>query len=104
MSPASYLTAPPRVAGCSIARGPSTIAAVLLAVWVALAIAVLAVAGSGVSVGRAALAFRRDLRRFRKALPTDLSDRLERLAERTPARQGDLERSLARLQASLAQL
>jgi hypothetical protein len=83
---------------------------VLIPVWIALAIAVVAVAGAGVSAGRAALAAWRDLRRFSGAASTglgDLGDRLERLserAERTPGRRGDLDRSLARLRGSLAEL
>lgn len=84
--------------------------AVLLAVWIALGIFVLAVAGSGVSAGRAALAAARDLRGFRGSVSTELGDltgRLERLAERaarTPRERGDLDAAVARLEASLARL
>jgi hypothetical protein len=83
---------------------------VLLAVWIALGIAALAIAGAGVSAGRSALAAVRDLRRFRGSVSTELGDltgRVERLSERaehTPTRRTDLDRSLARLRASLAQL
>ena len=72
--------------------------AVLLAVWVALGIFVLAVVGAGVSAGRAALTALREVRRFRGSASTELADltaRLERMSERaaqTPARRGDLER------------
>ena len=82
----------------------------LLAVWIALGIFVLAVAGSGLSAGRAAFAAVRDLRAFRGSVSTELGDltsRLERLAERaarTPRDQGDLDAALARLEVSLGRL
>jgi hypothetical protein len=82
----------------------------LLAVWIALGVAFLAVAGAGVSAGRAALAAVSDFRGFRGSVSTELAGltaRLELLserAERTPTRRTDLERSLARLRASLAEL
>jgi hypothetical protein len=82
----------------------------LLAVWIALAIAVLAVAGAGVSAGRAALSAWRDLRRFRGSVSTELGDltsRLERRGEcaaRTPRRDDGLEAALTRLGVSLARV
>ena len=90
--------------------GGGTIAAVLLAVWIALGIAVLAVIGSGVSAARAGLSAFRDVHGFRRSVSRELAElegRLERLDERTartPARRADLDPSLTRLAVSLARL
>jgi hypothetical protein len=108
MSPASYLTAPPRVAGRSIARLASQ--PVLVVLWIALAVAVVASAAGLFSAGRAGLQAWRDLRRAGGALSAalaDLATRLQRFADRaaaTPGHAPELEASRARLDASLARL
>ena len=108
MSPASYLTAPPRVAGRSIARLASH--TVLVVLWIALGVAVVASGAAFVSAVRAGLqAWRafRGLSRGLSAALADLTVRLERFADRaaaTPAHAPELEASSGRLRASLARL
>ena len=108
MSPASYLTAPPRGAGRSIARLASQ--AVLVVLWIALGIAVVASGAAFVSAVREGLqAWRafRGLSRGLSAALADLTVRLERFADRaaaTPAHAPELEASSGRLRASLARL
>ena len=108
MSPASYLTAPPRVAGRSIARLASR--PVLVVLWIAVGIGVLAPAFALVSIVRSGLRAWRDFRGSSGALSAALSDltvRLERFAGRTGARSAEvaeLAEGQARLQSSLAQL
>jgi hypothetical protein len=108
MSPASYLTAPPRVAGGSIARLASH--AMLVVLWIALAVAVVASAVGLFSAGRAGLQAWRDLRRAGGALSTalaDLATRLERFSDGVAATSDhapELQASTAGLQASLARL
>src|SRR5437763_8260673 len=108
MSPASYLTAPPRVAGRSIARLASHL--VLVVLWIALGIAVVASAVGLFSAGRAGLQAWRDLRRAGGALSAalaDLATRLERFSDGVAATSGhspELQASTAGLQASLARL
>src|SRR5919204_417621 len=86
MSPASYLTAPPRVAARSIARLASQ--TVLVVLWIALGIAVVASGAAFVSAVRAGLqawrAFRGASRSLSGAL-ADLTVRLERFADRAAA-------------------
>jgi hypothetical protein len=108
MSPASYLTAPPRVAGCSIARLASR--NVLVVLWIALGLAVVVSGAAFVSAVRAGLrAWRafRGLSRGLSAALADLTVRLERFAGRvaaTPAHAPELAASRARLETSLARL
>ena len=108
MSPASYLTAPPRVAGRSIARLASR--NVLVVLWIALGVAVVVSAAGFVVAIRAGLQAWRAFRGVSRALSgalADLTVRLERFAGRvaaTPAHAPNLESSNARLQASLARL
>jgi|GEM_PF-3247846 len=77
----------------------------LVLVWIALGIAVVAVAAGIVVAGRAGLtawrAFRGSTRAASEAL-ADLSAKLERLADSAPTRGPQLERSRARLEVSLA--
>jgi len=80
----------------------------LVVLWIALAVGVVAPAAGLVSLVRAGLRAWRDLRGFGRALSAalaDLATRLERFAERagaTPSRSADLEASSERLRASLA--
>jgi hypothetical protein len=77
----------------------------LVLVWIALGIAVVAVAVGIVAAGRAGLrawrAFRSSMRAASDAL-ADLSTKLERLADSAPTHGPQLERSRARLDVSLA--
>src|SRR2546423_8869827 len=77
----------------------------LVLVWIALGIAVVAVTAGLVVAGRAGLAawraFRGSMRAASDAL-ADLSGRLERLADSAPTHGPQLERSRARLDVSLA--
>jgi hypothetical protein len=108
MSPASYLTAPPRVAGRSIARLASR--NVLVVLWIALGVAVVVSGTAFVSAVRVGLQAWRAFRGASRALSgalADLAVRLERFADRagaTPAHAPELEVSRDRLQASLARL
>jgi hypothetical protein len=83
---------------------------VLIILWVALAVAVVASAAGLFTAGRAGLQAWRDLRRAGGALSTALGDlalRLERFSDGVAATTGhapELEASTARLQASLARL
>jgi hypothetical protein len=83
---------------------------VLVLVWIALALAVVAPAVALVSAARAGLRTWCDFRRLSRAAGaalSDLADRLERFAEtaaRTPKQGDDLQASLERLRLSRARL
>ena len=108
MSPASYLTAPPRVAGRSIA--PLASHAMLVVLWVAVAVGVVAPTWALVGAVRAGLGAWREYRGASSELSValhDLTRRLERFSDRvaaTPAHAPELEASRRRLDASLARL
>ena len=108
MSPASYLTAPPRVAGRSIARLASH--AMLVVLWIAVAVAVVAPAFGLVSVVREGLGAWREFRGASSELSValhDLTRRVERLADRAAAtspQASELEADRRRLDSSLARL
>jgi hypothetical protein len=82
----------------------------LVFVWIALAVAVLASTVALVSAARAGLRAWRDFRRFSRAASAalaDLTERLERFADqaaRTPAHGDELASSRRRLDTSLARL
>jgi hypothetical protein len=109
MSPASYLTAPPRVAAVSIARNlVASIAAMALLLWVSVALVVVAtvcglafLALRGLQLWRTFKAFRRALKETTAALTGSL-ERLAAAGERAAAAPERLEPSLARLRVSLA--
>ena len=104
MSPASYLTAPPRVAGDIIARCYSR--RMLWAVWIALGVSVLALLlGAGRAATQALRCFRalRGLRRELGDAAAALAASAERLAGH-PDAAAKLEPALARLRRSTAQL
>ena len=85
MSPASYLTAPPRVAAASIA--PVTIGFLAL-FWLSLAVAVVLPAVGIVVLVRRGLALWRDLKRAARAFGAGLDDvggKLERMSTRAEA-------------------
>jgi hypothetical protein len=105
MSPASYLTAPPRVAAASIA--PVTIGSMTL-IWLSLAIGLVLPAIGIVIFVRRGLALWRVLKTSGKSLADgmdDLARRLEAMsarAERLEEVTGRPEPSVARLQVTLA--
>jgi hypothetical protein len=105
MSPASYLTAPPRVAAASIA--PVTIASMAL-FWLSLAVVIVLPAIGIVIVVRRGIAFWRDLKRGTNALAAALDSVAARLERTSAAAEGlsavtaRAEPSVARLQVSLA--
>src|SRR5918992_832291 len=110
MSPASYLTAPPRVAASSLARKEriATVAAMLF--WLALAIFVLAPAAALVFAVRRAFETWRAFKRLGSGAWAGL-DRIARATSeielhlQAAARSGEkLEASLTRLSASRARL
>src|SRR5713226_4989900 len=70
MSPASYLTAPPRVAGASIAthKSVASIAALGLLLWLALLLLVVSVTAGAAFVVLRALALWRSVKSFAAAL------------------------------------
>jgi len=82
----------------------------LVVLWVALAVAVVAPAWAAVSAGRSAAQAWRAFRSFRRSFASATAEvvtKLERFADRaasTPAHGRDLETSHERLQASLARL
>src|SRR5689334_4982782 len=93
MSPASYLTAPPRVAADSVApwaskirpgkrhrTPPRTIGGIELAVWIALAVAVVAVFGAAAQLVVRALRTWRDVRRAGRVLAAGMSEIAARAA------------------------
>ena len=108
MSPASYLTAPPRVAVRIIARLLQSWDMPL--VWVSLAVSVVAVAVTGVRAGRLGWATFKDSRRFtgqlgaRLAALSQATARLERSAAAMEGGTARLEAALARFAASRRQL
>jgi hypothetical protein len=100
MSPASYLTAPPRVAVGMIAPPLSlTILALIVGTLAALAGLAYAIA-EGFQLWHDAKLF---LRAFGRTMD-DLTHRVDRLAAHEPADFGRLEASVARLQRSAARL
>src|SRR2546430_1299187 len=109
MSPASYLTAPPRDAARSIARNVvASIAAMALLLWVLLALVLLAILGGLAFLALRGLQLWRSFKTFGRALDdttTALTRSLERLgpsAERASAAPERLEAEPARLRVSLA--
>ena len=116
MSPASYLTAPPRVAGrivahsTGIAPAASTIRPMLVLVWPALAIDVIAVVGGIVFAGLRGLSTYRLSRSVGGELTAgiervsrdadEMAPKLERLADGTVR----LDEALTRLQVSRVRL
>jgi hypothetical protein len=107
MSPASYLTAPPRVAAASIA--PVTIGSLAL-FWLSLAVAVVLPAVGIVVLVRRGLALWRDLKRAARAFGAGLDDigrKVERMSTGAEAL-GDVaaraEPPADRLRVSLARL
>jgi hypothetical protein len=99
MSPASYLTAPPRVA-------TGMIAPLLSLVALALLVGLAAVVGSTAFAGMRAIAVWRDFRGFSHALGAELesfADSLERLAAFQPHTER-LTTSFARMEASRERL
>ena len=114
MSPASYLTAPPRVATPIVAQVASacrvaSIAAVLL-FWLALAVSVLLVVGSVVFVTLKGIETFRAFKRLNRSAGPALarieatSAEIERRLSQAEARGARLEASLARLRRSRAEL
>ena len=107
MSPASYLTAPPRVAAASIA--PVTIVSVAL-FWLSLAVAVVLPVIGIVVLVRHGLALWRDLKRAGSAFTgavDDLGQKLERMssgAEGLGDATAQVEPRVDRLRVSLARL
>src|SRR5947208_1353498 len=105
MSPASYLTAPPRVASgnCSTA----TIAPMDWTIYAALAVGLAAAAAAAAFFVVRALRAWRDLKRFRRDLGKEL-DRLADLGEATVQKletatdRQELDESLSRLRVTLA--
>jgi hypothetical protein len=113
MSPASYLTAPPRVAAPIVApsfRSLVTIAPMWdWAIWGALIVAALAVGAASTLLARRALRGWRDVSDARLDVVRrldDLSAKVEATAERVAAAEdtGELQESVGRLRVSLAQL
>ena len=113
MSPASYLTAPPRVAAPIVAplfRSLVTIAPMWdWAIWGALIVAALAVGTASALLARRALRGWRDVKDARLDVVRrldDLSAKVEATAERVAAAgdTGELQESVGRLRVSLAQL
>ena len=109
MSPASYLTAPPRDAALSIAGNlVASIAAMTLLLWVLLSLVLLAILGGLAFLALRGLQLWRSFKVFGRALDdttSALTRSLERLgpsAERASAAPERLEPSLARLRVSLA--
>jgi hypothetical protein len=106
MSPASYLTAPPRVAGAIVALS-TTIAPVDWTIYGALIAGFLAVSGASAFLVVRILQGRRMLKRFRRHLAKELQ-RLADLGEQTAEKvetAGDtaqLDESLGRLRVTLA--
>jgi hypothetical protein len=113
MSPASYLTAPPRVAGADC----STFVSVARydrpmwdwAIWGALIVAVLAVGAASALLARRALRGWREVKDARLDVVRrldDLSAKVEATAERVAAvgDTAELQESVGRLRVSLAQL
>src|ERR671938_504668 len=97
MGPASYLTAPPRVAGRSIA--PLASHAMLVVLWVAVAVGVVAPAGALVGVVRAGLGAWREYRGASSELSValhDLTRRVEGFSHRGAATPGPAPRPAAR--------
>ncbi|SRR6266516_183040 len=110
MSPASYLTAPPR-GEAGIVAAPDTIGGVWnWVVWAALAIAVAAGIASLVRLAIVGLRFWRELKRTQRAVFAELdalAARAEAVGERAAALGGGserLSRSLARLAVSRRRL
>ena len=110
MSPASYLTAPPRVALRRIPEPPGTIARVPWWTWIAVGLFVLTAAGGGTAFALLALRTFRRLGASGRSMSAPL-DELTRAGERLAAsgealsgRNGDLGRALAGLRASIHRL
>jgi hypothetical protein len=104
MSPASYLTAPPRVAAASIA--PVSIASVAL-FWSSLALATLVGIASTAFVAVRGLRLYRDARTFAAdagVAAEVLSRSADALGSRAAAETEQLEHSIARLRVSTARL
>ncbi len=113
MSPASYLTAPPRVAAPIVAlslRQPSTIASMWdWAIWGALIFAALAGTAAFALLLKRALGAWRDVKDARRDVVRrldDISAKVEATAERVAAAgdTAELQESVGRLRVSLAQL
>jgi hypothetical protein len=113
MSPASYLTAPPRVAAPIVApsfRSLVTIAPMWdWAIWGALIVVALAVGAASALLARHALRAWRDVKDARRDVVRrldDLSTKVEATTERVAAAgaTGELQESIGRLRVSLAQL
>jgi hypothetical protein len=108
MSPASYLTAPPRAVARSLAlrRPPARraiLGLVLLPVWLALGISLALVTGSLVFAIVRAVSAWRTFRRFRRRVLDGQADLLRRMAgiERRMAASGETGVRLQRAQAEL---
>ncbi len=109
MSPASYLAAPPRVAGRIVAHAGTIVGVWDWAVWATLAFAVLATLGAGALAAVRLVSGWRALTRARRQLAAHLGDLAARGEATTDklAVAGDrheLGERLARLRGSLAQL
>ena len=115
MSPASYLTAPPRVAASIVALpNPNSRlaggagrrrydAAIALLIWISLLVLVLAIVGSAVTLTLRGLAAWRTFRTFADTAGNALTA-VERAAAAAEARADSLSRETDRLQDAIARL